>query len=160
MTDAEIEKAYLMWCVKVDFGKLDSKRTDWIATTRKMRQLSLEQVGQRVNKSRKTIHKFEKAETEGTLSLKIMKDLAIALDCEFIYSFKPKNQKTASENIWNEVIGEALKHVWLKKCDPRKRSRALVSVVNKILNTHNFRQKKNWSYRKFEPEKTQTVLNK
>jgi transcriptional regulator with XRE-family HTH domain len=168
MTKAEIEKAFSMWGFKTDlfladerlndFLNIKSNKNNWISFMRKFKQFSLAQVAEKMNITRGTVNNVEKAELKGKITLEKMKQIAEAMDCEFVYAIRPKDKKMPSETIWNEVIDEALKHVWLKKCAPKSKSRALVAVVNKTLNNHEFRQKKKWSYRKFEPEKTGTTI--
>jgi predicted DNA-binding mobile mystery protein A len=63
----------------------------WINTLRKALNISLKQLGKRLNVSSQNINQFEQREKDGSISLQKLKDVAEALDMKFVYAFVPKD---------------------------------------------------------------------
>jgi len=63
----------------------------WINTLRKTLNISLKQLGKKLNVSSQNINQFEQREKDGSISLQKLKDVAEALDMNFVYTFIPKD---------------------------------------------------------------------
>jgi len=63
----------------------------WINTLRKALSISLKQLGKKLNVSSQNINQFEQREIDGSISLQKLKDVADALDMNFVYAFIPKD---------------------------------------------------------------------
>jgi predicted DNA-binding mobile mystery protein A len=63
----------------------------WINTLRKALSISLKQLGKKLNVSSQNINQFEQREKDGSISLQKLKDVAEALNMNFVYAFIPKD---------------------------------------------------------------------
>lgn len=63
----------------------------WIATMRKALGMSGAQLARRLNLSRKRISQAEKAEVDGGVTLRSMREFAEAMDARFVYAILPKD---------------------------------------------------------------------
>jgi predicted DNA-binding mobile mystery protein A len=63
----------------------------WLRAIREGLGLSLEDVGKRVDQSRRRIQEFEKAEAEDRITLRSLRRVAAAMDCELVYAVVPKS---------------------------------------------------------------------
>lgn len=63
----------------------------WINTLRKALNISLKQLGKKLNVSSQNINQFEQREKDGSISLQKLKNVAEALDMKFVYAFVPKD---------------------------------------------------------------------
>lgn len=63
----------------------------WINTLRKALSISLKQLGKKLNVSSQNINQFEQREKDGSISLQKLKDVAAALNMNFVYTFIPKD---------------------------------------------------------------------
>jgi predicted DNA-binding mobile mystery protein A len=63
----------------------------WINALRKTLNISLKQLGKKLNVSSQNINQFEQREKDGSISLQKLKDVAEALDMNFVYAFIPKD---------------------------------------------------------------------
>jgi predicted DNA-binding mobile mystery protein A len=66
----------------------------WLRIVREAVGLSLRAVGSRINMAPQTIHAFERREAEGTLTLRNLRKVAGAMNCEVVYFLVPKSSKT------------------------------------------------------------------
>ena len=64
----------------------------WIYTIRKAINMSLRQLGQRLNITPQSVKEIEEREKNGTISLKVLKQVAKALDMKFVYGFIPNDK--------------------------------------------------------------------
>ena len=64
----------------------------WIYTIRKAINMSLRQLGQRLNITPQSVKEIEEREKNGTISLKVLKQVAMALDMKFVYGFIPNDK--------------------------------------------------------------------
>ena len=62
----------------------------WIRAIRKGINMSLEELGKRSNRSAQNVASLEKSESNGTITLQSMNDLAAALDLQLVYGFVPR----------------------------------------------------------------------
>jgi predicted DNA-binding mobile mystery protein A len=63
----------------------------WINALRKALNISLKQLGKKLNVSSQNINQFEQREKDGSISLQKLKDVAEVLDMNFVYAFIPKD---------------------------------------------------------------------
>ncbi len=62
----------------------------WIYSMRSALGMTLEQLGARMNAPYQSIQKLENAEIQGSPTLKTMRSVANALECDFVYAFIPR----------------------------------------------------------------------
>lgn len=62
----------------------------WIRTIREALGMSAEQLGKRLSIIQQRVSAIEKAEPKGTLKLKTLEEVALALNCDLIYFLVPK----------------------------------------------------------------------
>lgn len=70
-------------------------RRGWLQAVRQALGLSLEAVGQKLKRPRQDILYFEKAEAEDRITLKNLRLVARAMDCELVYAIVPKSGSIA-----------------------------------------------------------------
>ncbi len=61
----------------------------WIYHLRTALNMTLEQLGKRLNMTRQGIKKIEERESSGSISIKSLKEVSKALDMDFVYGFVP-----------------------------------------------------------------------
>jgi len=61
----------------------------WICTVRKALNMSAAELARRLSKSRALVSNTEKAELDGGVTLKTMKNMAEAMGCRFVYAIVP-----------------------------------------------------------------------
>jgi predicted DNA-binding mobile mystery protein A len=78
------------------FKKIDSialPSTGWVFTIRQALSMSMRQLGNRMGITPQSVKEIEEREKNGTISIKVLKQFAKALDLKFIYGFVPINGK-------------------------------------------------------------------
>jgi predicted DNA-binding mobile mystery protein A len=73
------------------YNSLAVPSNGWINTLRKTLNISLKQLGKKLNVSSQNINQFEQREIDGSISLQKLKDVAEALNMNFVYAFIPKD---------------------------------------------------------------------
>ncbi len=63
----------------------------WIKGIRKTLNITLEQLGRKLNISKQGVKKIEESECAGSISIKSLKEVAKVLDMQFVYGFVSKN---------------------------------------------------------------------
>lgn len=152
MDEDEIELAYLFWR-KLFVGKvaddligglLGLPPIEWIRLARKSLFLRTETVAARLGVTRSRLEYFERTEKNGALTIKTLREIASAMDCELVYAIRPKSQKPFSRAIWPQIYPDLLNHQWLTKCDPRRRAGALALLVKDAMLSPKYRRSKGW----------------
>lgn len=64
----------------------------WIQMMRQALRMSGAQLARKMNVSRGLISNVERAELDGKVTLKKMRDYADAMDCDFVYCFAPRDK--------------------------------------------------------------------
>ena len=64
----------------------------WIYTIRVALNITLAQLGTKLNMTKQGINKIEERESNGTISIKSLKEIAEVLDMHFAYGFIPKDK--------------------------------------------------------------------
>lgn len=62
----------------------------WIRRIRKILGITLEQLADRIGVNHSTVHEYEQREEKGTITLKTLRKVADALQCDFVYAFVPR----------------------------------------------------------------------
>jgi predicted DNA-binding mobile mystery protein A len=68
----------------------DGRRKDGCGLSGEALELSLEEVGARLKKPRQRILEFERAEAQDRITLKSLRRVAAALDCNLVYALVPR----------------------------------------------------------------------
>lgn len=63
----------------------------WINTIRTSLNMTMAQLGTKLNITRQGVKRIEESEANGTITLKSLKDVASALDLKLVYALVPKN---------------------------------------------------------------------
>ena len=63
----------------------------WINTIRTTINMTMAQLGAKLNITRQGVKRIEDSEAKGTLSINSLKEVAQALDLKFVYGFVPKD---------------------------------------------------------------------
>jgi predicted DNA-binding mobile mystery protein A len=67
----------------------------WIYSIRQGINMSLRQLGKRLSITPQSVKEIEEREKTGTISLKVLKQVAAALDMYFVYGFIPRDKTLA-----------------------------------------------------------------
>lgn len=70
-------------------------RTGWIRTVRDALGMTAAQLGSRVGVTQPTLAGFERAETDRTITLRSLSEIAEALGCRLVYAFVPEESLEA-----------------------------------------------------------------
>ena len=65
--------------------------TGWIKAVRMALGMSLQQLANRISITKQSVQEMEQREKDGSISLKSLRETAIALDMELVYGFVPKD---------------------------------------------------------------------
>ncbi len=84
----------------------------WINTIRVTLNMTLEQLGHKLNITRQGAKSIEVSEAIGTISLKSMKEIGAILNMQFVYAFVPK--EGSIENLINNKAEELAKKIVLR----------------------------------------------
>ena len=63
----------------------------WIHSIRTTLNMTLEQLGNKLNMSKQAINGIEEREANGSTTIAVLKDVGNALDMQFVYGFVPKD---------------------------------------------------------------------
>ncbi len=63
----------------------------WINTIRTTLNMTMAQLGNKLNITRQGVKRIEESEANGTITLNSLKDVANAMDLKFVYALVPKN---------------------------------------------------------------------
>jgi predicted DNA-binding mobile mystery protein A len=82
----------------------------WVKSIRTVLKMSLEQLGNKLKVSPQGVAKMEKREANGTITINSLKEIALALDMQFVYGFVPikgsieKMIETRAQEIAKEIV--------------------------------------------------------
>lgn len=63
----------------------------WVNTIRTTLNMTMAQLGTKLNITRQGVKRIEKSEANGTITLNSLKEVASAMDLKFVYALVPKN---------------------------------------------------------------------
>jgi predicted DNA-binding mobile mystery protein A len=72
-----------------DAEKINVPASGWIKSIRTTLNMTLEQFGNKMGKTRQGARRIELSEASGTISLKLLKEAGLALDMKLVYGFVP-----------------------------------------------------------------------
>ncbi|MBI9019279.1 MAG: mobile mystery protein A [Phycisphaerae bacterium] len=78
-----------------------SPRKGWVRAIRDALGMSGEQLAKRLKTNKQRISRIEQDEKPGNITVKTLKNVAEALDCEFVYGFVPK--QTLEKTVRNQA---------------------------------------------------------
>jgi predicted DNA-binding mobile mystery protein A len=93
-------------------GALPAPPTGWVRSIRSALGMTLEQLAKRMNSSKQSISELEKREKEGTITLKLLRETAHALEMDLVYGFVPK--AGSLEQLIDEKAYELTKKIVLR----------------------------------------------
>ncbi|MCD6564457.1 MAG: mobile mystery protein A [Bacteroidales bacterium] len=68
----------------------------WINTIRTTINMTLEQLGKKLNMTKQGVKRIEESEAAGTITIKSLKEVGNALDMKFVYGFVPIDESIDS----------------------------------------------------------------
>ena len=74
-----------------EIEKLSIPPAGWINNIRLALNMTLEQLGNKLNITKQGVKKIEEREASGAISINALKDVGNALDMHFVYGFVPKH---------------------------------------------------------------------
>lgn len=92
--------------------KVQVPEKGWIYSIRTTLNMTLEQLGERLNITKQGVKKIEEREATESLSIKLLKQIGNALDMQFVYGFVPK--KGSIDNLVNYKAEELAKKIVLR----------------------------------------------
>lgn len=95
-----------------DIEKIQVPEKGWIYSIRTTLNMTLEQLGERLNITKQGVKKIEEREATESLSIKLLKQIGNALDMQFVYGFVPK--KGSIDNLVNYKAEELAKKIVLR----------------------------------------------
>jgi predicted DNA-binding mobile mystery protein A len=87
----QIEQLEYKMKVYASVANVTSPPTGWIKAVRLALGMSLQQLATRISITKQSIQELEQREKNGSISLKLLRDTAKALDMELVYGFVPKD---------------------------------------------------------------------
>jgi transcriptional regulator with XRE-family HTH domain len=130
-----------------NFLTTEKSQAPWLHALRKGLGITTSALAEKLGTNRSGVLQYEKSEAQGQITIQSLQAWADALDCEFIYEFKPKNQPTFSHLIVSRTIPflddkflQYLNHL------PDQKSRAIYSRMTRFL-AHKTGWSKIWGHR-------------
>ena len=71
--------------------KVETPSEGWIKIIRNSLNMTLEQLGKKLGMTKTGAKNLEEREASGTITIKYLNDVALALDMKFVYGFVPKS---------------------------------------------------------------------
>jgi len=84
----------------------------WIHAIRTTINMTMEQLGDKLSTSKQRVKKIEESEVNGSLTLKSMKEVANAMELQFVYGFIPKDGSI--ENLVDKKANELAQRIVLR----------------------------------------------
>lgn len=123
----------------------------WLKTIRNALGLTLEQIAHRANVTPQSVIKAETSESQGTISLNTMHQIAESMDCEIIYFVLPRTnlEKMVDDQVQRKAkeMLQAITHTMTLE-DQEPTPEAMVEQLEDLLEQlrHEIKTKKNISY--------------
>jgi predicted DNA-binding mobile mystery protein A len=87
----QIQQLNSKMLVVASIKKITSPPTGWIKAVRTALGMSLKQLGNKMSITKQSLTDIERREKDGSITLKTLRNAAIALDMELVYGFVPKD---------------------------------------------------------------------
>lgn len=75
----------------VEAGKVQIPDKGWIFGLRNTLNMTLEQLGRKLNITRQAVKRIENSEVFGTISMNLLREVGHAMDMRFVYGFVPNH---------------------------------------------------------------------
>ena len=121
----------------------------WLRMIRKSLFLSTTTVAKRMGVSSSAYSRLERAEVGGQITLKKMREMADAMECEVIYVIRPKKRMPFSKMVWLQIEDALKKHKNFREDGKNLRMASYLSFLARwTVEKSNFRSKHGWTLRK------------
>jgi predicted DNA-binding mobile mystery protein A len=112
----------------------------WVNTIRTALNMTMAQLGAKLNITRQGVKKMEESEAKGTITINALKDVAEVLDLTFVYGFVPKdgtidnlvNQK--AKKLAQEIVQRTNQNMKLENqgISEKKIKESIIDLANEI----------------------------
>ena len=75
----------------IEAGNVQIPDKGWIFSLRNTLNMTLEQLGRKLNITRQGVKRIENSEASGTVSINLLREVGRAMDMRFVYGFIPKH---------------------------------------------------------------------
>lgn len=75
----------------LEAGKVQIPDKGWIFTLRNTLNMTMEQLGRKLNITRQGVKRIENSEMSGAITIKLLQDVGRAMDMRLVYGFIPKH---------------------------------------------------------------------
>jgi XRE family transcriptional regulator, regulator of sulfur utilization len=159
-----ISKAYTYWAyyMKLESGDQTIRRVlsfsgplevnNWLEICREGLWLTQTEMGERLGMSRETYRKMEESEKKGSLKLSKLQRAAEAMNCELVYFVRPKQRKTFSAILWDQLEAAAVEEYQKRFRQGEIKPVVLARTAVRLLKKKKVRAQRKWR-RIFGPEK-------
>jgi predicted DNA-binding mobile mystery protein A len=112
----------------------------WINTIRTTLNMTMNQLGTKLNITRQGVKRIEDSEAKGTLTINLLKEVAQALELKFVYGFVPKEGSidnlinSKAENLARKIVLRTNQNMKLEDqgiCDDRIND-SITELANEI----------------------------
>lgn len=106
----------------------------WVHALRQALNMSLRQLGQRLGITAQSVREIEQREKEGTISIRVLEQVAVALDMKLVYGFIPAEGSLAkmiearAEEMAHQIVERTSMQMALE--DQEISSETLQSAIN------------------------------
>jgi predicted DNA-binding mobile mystery protein A len=112
----------------------------WINAIRTSLNMTMAQLGSKLNMTRQGVKRIESSEAKGTLSLNALKEVGEALDLNFVYGFVPKDGsfdkliKRKSEDLARKIVLRTDQNMKLEDqgISDKKIKESIIDLANEI----------------------------
>ena len=112
----------------------------WINTIRTSLNMTMAQLGAKLNMTRQGVKRIEDSEAKGTLSINALKEVGESLDLKFIYGFVPKDGtidkliKRKSEDLARKIVLRTDQNMKLEDqgISDKKIKESIIDLANEI----------------------------
>ena len=75
----------------IEAGKIPMPEKGWLHSIRTALNMTLEQMGQRLNKTKQAVKRIETSEASGSISVNLLREAGNAIGLKLVYGFVPVN---------------------------------------------------------------------
>lgn len=155
LKEKEIENAYWSWLARFDWMPGHDEHVasyknavpsppGILRRTRWSLMLSQRAIAEKLKMSHQLYAHLERADRGENLTVARMREIAEALDCDFIYMIKPKKAPRFSRLIWNTLLPDALKICERRRGEDHRRPLVLSGVALELVNSAAQRRRHGW----------------
>lgn len=112
----------------------------WINAIRTTLNMTMAQLGAKLNITRQGVKRIEDSEANGTITLNSLRDVAMAMDLKLVYALVPKNEtindliQTKAENLAQKIVLRANQNMKLEDqgIGDEKMAKTIAELANEI----------------------------